>query len=824
MACSPFSSAQGRAAAVSDPSLGSRASDYYRLFVALFALSGFSGLVYQVVWARKLQLAFGVNLFAVAAVLAAYFLGMALGSWLGGKLADRSLRPLVGYALIEIGIGITALLLTPFVDRLDIVLQPFGALLNNHFYLLQAARFLLTLAVLIVPTTLLGATVPFMNRGLVSRDAHVGDRIASLYAANTLGAVAGVLVSGFYLIERIGLTHTVQAAAAVSVLVGVSAGWAGKRRCSAPPDDAPNPASDPVDTARSARILLPLMGLSGALGLSLEVLWTRLLIQGIGSTAYVFTVVLALFLVGIALGSYLVRRRVDRWKDLFSALALTQSLAALFTLAGVPVLNWIMPAMVSAVMGWLGLGLEQAFFQAWVLWAGGALLPATVALGAAVPVAARLLSPSRHAVGRNMGRLYAVNTYGGVVGSLCTGFVLLPLAGVYGSMTLIAALYLAVAIALVFQSRVRKSPVRRMALASLVLSLTAWLFLPPALVRDRVTNYTTGKIIRYQEDYYGSILVTEERDNDGAPYKRLLVNGTSYSGTGDYAVRYMRLQGHLPVFMSPAPVKNTLVICLGVGLTAGAITTHPDTELTVVELSRAIVGLSGLFAGVNEKVHLNPAVRLITDDGRNYLVRNPDKRFDVITLEPPPPVLAGMANLYSLDFYKLAKRHLTRNGVVVQWIPLHTQSNEDTRMLIATFLRVFPNASLWWTESGETLILGRMNDAPLTAGHFQAPMSNIRVARSLDQIGIDTPEQLAAHFLLDSEGLQALAGDASVMTDEFPVIEYRVPLFNDDYKPLLEEIIRHRPSNELIAEKLGLAVADAAKIGKAWEALKSRWY
>ncbi|HHH44325.1 MAG TPA: hypothetical protein ENK49_09320 [Gammaproteobacteria bacterium] len=797
--------------------------DRYRAFVALFVLSGISGLVYQVVWARKLQIAFGVNLFAVAAVLAAYFLGMALGSWLGGKYSDRVRHPLVLYALIEVAIGVTAIIVTPLVDRLDLVLRPFSGFFNDHFQALQAARFLLTLALLIVPTSLLGATVPFMHRGLVIRDSHIGRRIATLYAANTLGAVAGVLVSGFYLVEHIGLNATAWLAAGLSVLVGLLA-WRMAKTIRPEASTAPEKEmTDPADDTRVARVVLPLMAVSGALGLSLEVLWTRILIQGIGSTAYVFSMVLALFLTGIAIGSYIVRKRVDRWKDRYAALAISQALAALFTLAGVPVLNWVMPPAVSAVMGVFGLDVEQSFFQAWALWAVGALLPATIALGAGLPLAARLMTGSRHRVGQNMGRLYAVNTYGGVVGSACTGFVLLPLAGVYWSLTLVSALYLLVAVVLLVRSDTGKSRVRRVALVPVLLSLLVWFVLPPGLVRDRVTNYTTGNIISYQEDYYGSILVTEEHD-DGESFKRLLVNGTSYSGTGSYAVHYMRLQGHLPLFMSEAQNRQALVICLGVGLTAGAITTHPDTELTVVELSRAIVGLSPLFAGVNEKVYLNPAVRLVTDDGRNYLVRNPGKVFDVITLEPPPPVLAGMANLYSLDFYRLTRQHLTDRGVVVQWIPLHTQRNADTRMLIATFIKAFPNASLWWTESGEALILGSMNDAPLSPGHFQALMEQGGVARSLREIGIHSAEQLAAHFLLDREGLNAIAGDSPVMTDDRPMIEYRVPLFNADYQPLLADIFRHRPTNRSIARQLGLPDGSSDKIDRAWMALKERWY
>jgi spermidine synthase len=187
-------------------------------------------------------------------------------------------------------------------------------------------------------------------------------------------------------------------------------------------------------------------------------------------------------------------------------------------------------------------------------------------------------------------------------------------------------------------------------------------------------------------------------------------------------------------------------------------------------------------------------------------------------------VLAGMANLYSVDFYELVRERLTDDGIVVQWIPLHTQSNEDTRMLIGTFLAAFPNASLWWTESGEMLILGRMSDVPVATGHFRGLMTNPGVARSLKEIGINDPAQLAAHFVLDREGLQVLAGDTVIMTDELPIIEYRVPVFNNDFKPLLKEIVRHRPPGERIAAALGLSVSDAGKIDEAWMKLKNSWY
>ena len=794
---------------------------WFRLFVGFFTLSGVSGLVYQLVWARKLQLAFGVSLYAIAAVLAAYFLGMAWGSWLGGKYSDRFKRPLLVYGLIEIGVGLSALVVTPHLAQLDVALRPFASLLGNHFFALQTGRFLLTLLLLIAPTTLLGATVPLMNRAAITHDHHIGERFATLYSANTIGATFGVLLAGFYLIEHFGLNLTVQLAAALSIFIGcialgiavVEKGIVADRHKTATEE------THAVSSSRNSFVYV-VMGVSGALGLSLEVLWTRILIQGIGSTAYIFAIVLALFLAGIAIGSYFVRKHVDRWNDLYAALALSLAGAAVFTLMGVPLLSWVMPRIVGHVVSLLQLNQQQEFLPIWAVWCTGALLPSTIALGASFPIAAKLLARGHAVVGQDIGRLFAVNTYGGVIGSIVTGFFLVPGIGLYGTICVIAAVYVLLSAGLIFNPRTTSSGRSQVAVV-ILLTFVAWFFLPQQLVRDRVLDYVRGKVLAYKEDYYGAIVVTQEGEIE--KYKRLSVNGVSYSGTAPYAVEYMRLQGHLPMIMSSAKDKRALVICFGVGLTAGAVSTYPNTHLTVVELSKSILKLSPLFTDVNEKVYLDPSVKFVVDDGRDYLVRHPNQRFDVITLEPPPPVQVGMANLYSLNFYNLVRRRLGKNGVAIQWIPLHTQSNKDTKMLIATFAKAFPNASLWWTESGETLVLGQKDGQPLSPGHIQRMMNNPAVARSLAEIGIHDPAALASHYLLDSQGIARLTRKSRIMTDDLPVIEYRVPAINHDYKALLAEAIKYRPDSEKIASLLGLDKRQVPELDEDWNELRTQW-
>lgn len=786
-------------------------------FALLFILSGMGGLMYQVVWARNLQLSFGVSIFAIASVLAAYFLGMALGALLAGRISGSIKRPLFAYGVVEVGIGLSALLVTPYVGRLDEALGWFGTA-TDHFWLMQGARFILTLCLLIVPTTLLGATVPLMNHGLIRHARHLGKRVATLYAMNTFGAVLGVLLSGFFLIEHIGLNHTLQLAAALSIGVGLIALYLGRTA------DALQPALEavqaPLPMSGQTRELLLVMGVSGALGLSLEVLWTRILIQGISSTAYVFAVVLALFLMGITLGSALIRAYSHRIHNVRYALALSQALAAIFTLAGVPLLVWVMPRVLGQLFSLVGSDLGQHYFIVWSLWSSGALLPATIALGASFPLAARLIAEETGTVGKGIGQLYAINTYGGVLGSLLTGFLLLPLLGIYWTLTLLAVLYAALALLLV--RREKRDVLLRYTLAPLMAAFIVWAALPKDLVYNRMTANVQGRILANFEDYYGSVVVNEEAGE--TLYKRLSVNGVSYSGTAPYAMHYMRLQGHLPTLLTPADHRKALVICLGVGLTAGAISTHPDTKLTVVELSKAIVGLSPLFSDVNENVHLRPDIRLVNDDGRNYLLRHPEIRYDVVTLEPPPPPHAGMAHLYSVDFYRLVKSRLSAEGVAVQWIPLHTQSNENSRMLIASFVKIFPNASLWWTESGEALVLGFASpDATVKLGKIQARMAVHNVARSLREIGINSSAQIASHFLLDSEGLKRYVVGASPMTDDLPRIEYQTPDINTGYKALLQEVIALRPSPQSIATSLGLEADVIPALEQAQGELQTRW-
>ena len=794
-------------------------------YAVLFAFSGSSGLVYQVVWVRKLQYTFGVTAFAVASVLAAFFFGLALGSAWGGRISDRLRSPLLAYGIVEIVIGMSALLITPFLDRLDLALRTVSTVFDGNFWTLQAARFLITLSVLLIPTTLLGVTVPLMSRGLVSTVSNIGSRMAVLYAANTFGAVIGVIVSGFYLIERVGLNATVWVAGGVSIIVGIIAirlqqhmpQYAMVRKTvKSVPTETTNPSTV------HGSVLLLVMGISGAMGLGLEVVWTRILIQTQGASAYIFCTVLAIFLIGIALGSYVVKYRIDRWSNIVAKLAFCEAGIGLMTIVGIPVLFLVMPLLTKMLFIALGLDIYQYSFAAWILWCIGALLPVTVLLGATFPLAVRILSNDVKYVGMNVGKLYAANTFGGVVGVLVIGFILIPQLGIHRSVLVIAGIQAVLAIVLMVVWRAREArAILGYLMIPLSLMVAASIFFSAAMVRSIMTRGLHGSpVLAYEEDYYGTLVVSQEKRRD-TPYKRLWVNGVSYSSSSPEALHYMRLQGHIPMIMYPGEPKRALVICFGAGITAGSVSTYTGVKLTVAEISRAVVNHGQMFSDVNENITDQKDIRIVIEDGRNFLLRNVSEVFDVVTLEPPPPIQAGVANLYTKEFYQLVRERLTANGVAAQWIPLHTQNEDYTKILIATFVDVFPNASLWWTEAGDALIVGRVNNEPLPQGHLNKLFANAETMKSLSQIGIHNEIEFSANFLLDSDGLRRYVEDAPVMSDDHPVVEYQVPKLNRQYKTTLRHMFIERPPLSTVISYLGLDQLHADELRKAMKSIEN---
>lgn len=773
------------------------------LFHLLFFASGFSGLLYEIVWARQLATVFGVSAFALSAVLSAYFLGLALGAWWIGRMADRVERPLFAYGVLEAGAAALAIAITLAIPQLDRVLVPLLDALEGRFLAQSLLRFGAALAVLVTPTILLGATLPVLARGLVARSNEVGHGVARLYAVNTAGAVAGVLFAGFVSIPSIGLRATAFAGAGIGFAVALTAFVASRRLPLATP--APSPASSPASSRGNTAVLVA-FGVSGFCALALEVVVMRLLSHMLSSNTLVITSMLAVFLAGIAIGSAIVGRYADRtgvasglWLSRVESGVGVTAVGALWLFALTS--PWVVTLALFA--GEARDAMVRPRFGS--LAAAMIFLPPTLLLGASFPLAARAYVGGVATLGTRLGRLYGANTIGGVLGSFAAGFVLIPWLGAERSLQALALIFCANGAVLALALHDAPARGRRFALLAAAVAAVFVIALPPRFAESWLLERSgSERMVHATEDYYGTIAVLERRESD-VVVRQLMVGADLMSNTSLYARRYMKLASHVPALLGAGPPRNGLVICFGVGITIDALRTHPSIErATVVELSRAVLDSAPYFEDVNHRVLADPRVRAVVEDGRQYLLRHPDERFDVITLEPPPPASAGVANLYSRDFYELAAARLSPGGVMAQWIPIATQTPEATRSLVRAFADVFPHVALFWTESLETLVVGSAEPLQLDPSRIRRALADPKLGPDLREIGVADEYDFASYYLLGTEEIAAWVADAEPVTDDRPRNEYTSAGTYEQNWVVLDALLKRRPAPAEIAARFRL--------------------
>ncbi|MCB1008109.1 MAG: fused MFS/spermidine synthase [Acidobacteria bacterium] len=734
-----------------------------RLALLLLA-SGFAALVYETVWVKQLGRVVGVEVHAVTIALAAFFAGLALGSALLGRVADRRARPIRFYALLEAGVALLGVVAT-FALSLSAPL----------FVALRAAAgplaWALPFALVGLPSFLMGGTLPALLRALAPGDADVAPATGLLYGANTVGAVLGTLATPFALIPAFGIRGTGLFAGAVGLAVA-GAAIALDRRATGDverPAEVDEPEEAPVPGARFA---LGLYAVAGGVALGYEVVWSELLVQFLSTRAYAFAVMLATYLTGLALGSLLFARwsraRHDPWRTfgLLLAAAAASSIALVASLGG-----WLPDA--QAVVGtWMSRlsGSETLEVIARFLVASSAvLLLPTLLLGAAFPAAARLAAGARR-VGRDVGRVAALNTAGGIVGTLLAGFLLVPALGLVralGALALAGALLGALAIV---RGAGPKGRSRALAAAAVAAVLVPVLLTPRDLLARLLAEEKGGELVFYREDVGGTVAVLEQAASADS-FRRLYIQGVSNSGDAPTSLRYMRLQALLPLLVHAGEARSSLVVGFGTGITVGALLPAPGLERRVVaELLAAVVAAGPSFAG-NLGAATDPRIEIRIGDGRHELLAR-TQRYDLVTLEPPPPSAAGVANLYSRDFYELVRARLEPGGLMAQWWPLPTQNEEDSRSLVRSFLDVFPYASAWSTEIHEVLLIGSDRPLALDGATVATRFAEPAVRDALAEVGVESPAALLGTYLLDRAGLERFAGDAPAVTDDRPRIEY----------------------------------------------------
>ncbi|UCL89542.1 fused MFS/spermidine synthase [Pseudomonas sp. HS-18] len=726
----------------------------------LFA-SGGAALVFQVLWVKQLSLVVGVEVYAVTTAISAFFAGLALGGLAFGRLADRLARPLRLYAALEV---LVALLAVASTVALANAASAF-AFLEEAFGILAWA---LPLVLVGVPAFFMGGTLPVLVRAVEPADGQMGRAGGSLYAANTAGAIAGTLMAAFVFLPMLGVLASAFAAAVFNLIA--AAGALTLRREPATPVIAGESLTAP--RGKAARLAIALYCVAGGVALGYEVVWTQSIVQFMSTRTFAFAVVLATYLCGLVLGSALYARRADRVRDpwsLFGLLIAAAGLLAILQVAGLG--SWLVGLQTRAE--WLVLqagGSELAGMCARFAVASLCVvfLPTTL-LGAAFPIALRLAVDQQH-VGRDVGVVVALNTLGGIVGVMLTGFVLVPGIGLVRTLAVLGALAALIGLLAVWRGDgVGKVPRIGVAMVA-VLTLAIGALTPAQHLAQLMPGARNGQISFYAEGRGGTVAVIEQGRGDNH-FSRLYIQGVSNTGDAMPSLRYMRLQALLPLLIHNGEPRSALVIGFGTGITAGAMLRYRDLQHPVVaELLPEVLAAAPRFKGNFDAIH-DPRLDIRLRDGRRELLRSAE-RYDMITLEPPPPSAAGVVNLYSRDFYELAASRLEEDGIVAQWLPLPTQNDEESRSLVRSFIDVFPNATLWTTEFHEMLLVGSQQPLHLDVTTIRQRFEQPDVAAALGEVGIDSVEALLATWVTDRAGLERYAGDALPVTDDQPRIEY----------------------------------------------------
>lgn len=740
----------------------------YSVLLLLVLLSGAAGLLYEVIWTRVLVHALGSTAQAVASVLAAFLGGLAVGAAILGRRANRSRSPLLFYAALETVVGLYALAF-PTLERLffDTVVAA-GTNLDVGPLAAGLGRFAGTLVLLSPACIAMGGTIPVLCRFAVRSDRNLGARVGSLYAWNTLGAACGCLLAGFVTIRLFGIESSLRIGAATNLLVALAAVLLARSARTVPPapEDSVAPAGRRFSLTGLQVVVLGAFAVSGFTALGYEVLWTRVLVFYVKSITYGFSFMLAVFLLGLVLGSAIAITFVDRKGWALPAFALAELAAGTAAFAAIRLL--LSHAESLRALFPTSPDDPTTLYLALAVLVVVTILPAGICFGATFPLAVRVFTGRAAAAPGRVGLATAANTGGAIVGAFATGFVILPGLGVVGALKLLFVANVAAAVVLAL----RGFRTAGRAMFGAVALLLCLLVLPGGdFFVERMRDIRPGKMIFVDEGADVIVTVYEEALPDET-LRTIYVNGSSYTGSRFFARRYMKTMGHLPLLLCEQR-ENALVICLGTGMTLSAVARHAElANITCAELSAGVVEALPLFAEVNDRVAENSRVRIEIQDGRHFVLMN-DTVWDVITLEPPPPLNAGVVDLYSREFYEICKEKLSSGGVLCQWFPLHSQTSEEYAMGLRTFLEVFPNATLWLPVGRNSLAIGsREGGEPWTFERLRERFAAADVADALADIGFPTPESLLATMVLSPQGIRNLVGDAPLVTDDRPRLEF----------------------------------------------------
>jgi len=734
----------------------------YVIFL-IYLLSGLCGLIYQMVWVRKFTLIFGATLPAMSAVIAIFLLGLAAGSWIFGKISTSTRNPVRLYGIFECIIGMYALI---FPLLLSAVEQIYGLLypsLSTQFTAVQAVRLALAFVVLIVPTMLMGGTLPLLVRHFVQESRQAGEGTGLLYGLNSLGAALGCILSGYILFQMIGINTTNTVTAIVNTIAGISALLISRKTGRMQSDAVTQEAEGRAQSSRwSAKVWLAVgcFAFSGVVSMSYEMVWLRYLLFYFRDTAYLYSGIIAIFITGIALGSFICRGFLSRVERPLALFGLLQLGIGIFTILAI----------------FLPIPWQQVFFDAAEVHRGYLLLMLamliivpTILMGATFPTITKIITTDVQTVGHKVGKAYAFNTTGSIIGTLLAGFFFLPFLGLQVTLYILFGINMILAAVLIAAEKGWKcwilGPVAAGLLIPFGLQYGLQGHLPDLLVKKISHN---EKILEIEEGISGTTWATS------SPFgKKLLENRVVISRTepGSFPI-----QGYIPLVLTPRIPRSVLGLCFGGGVSSHAGTLFSEVErFDFVDISRENIKIALNNFEHNKGLKTDPRVRFIVDDAYNFL-KYSSNSYDLILMDPNPPTLSfRSAVLYTKEFYGLARARLSEDGCFSQVLPLTHMSEIEMISVMRTFSAVFEHTILWWNGVDPVMIGSRRQfhiDPREISARLERPLVRKYVADNSAGARYHIIGYFLSGFLLNDDSFRRAAAGGILLTTDLTQLEF----------------------------------------------------
>jgi len=771
-------------------------------------LSGFTALLYQVVWIRRFGQVFGLQVITMSIVLATFMLGLSLGSYVIGRWSDRFSRFRL-YIFLEVGLALFALF---FNDLFGLLTRWYAELAAGPPDLsgsVQYTRMILSFLFLLFPSLLIGGTLPVLVKIAVARLDTAGMRISRIYAINNLGAFAGAFATGFFLVRYAGITTTLHIGAMVNIITAVLVtGIAAMSNFNQPvsPEQRTYHSAYTLPPGVLRRVLIVFL-LEGFTTLAYEVLWTRVFVEfSYDKTTYLYTVIIMAFIFGLSAGAMVIGRRVDRLRNPAVFVGKLQLGIAFLAIFQVLLALVILPMLLrhqSADGTWFRVaGTEYLFVFLF-------LLAPVVLMGMTFPVVARIMASGLSRLGSRMGVVGLLDTLGSVVGSLAAGLLLLPMLGVVRSIFFVAAVNLVCGLLLYRSERkILKQPVSHVALVTLFL---AALVLTPKSgeFKSKLGRKLGESLVHFEEASCGTVSVHEYPMG----YRALSINSVLFAYNTEDDLRSHSMLAYMPYLFHPDP-HNALVLGFGLGITASCFDQPEIDSIDVAEICPAVIRASGTwFAAANDDVLHNEKLNLIIDDGRSWMEIT-EKKYDLITCDAIHPRYGN--NLYTKEYYELCRARLSADGAVCQWMPTNWLSDDEYKALLATFVSVFPHASLWYVNRGVTLIVGTKDDRLLDMKLLTERTHRPSMIGNLRKSGIQYGEEVLGYYLMKDDAISAFAGEVLLNTDDRPYVEFSEVVSMAPNTDVLQRFMVMEPDlKEIVDGEIGDITRDVIAMKRA---------